>query len=655
MRRRINRGRKLAKMRGGKAKTSKRSDDQRKAEEARRESEYKLRQIIDAVPSFLWSADPAGEPTYINRRALEYSGMRLEDFMHGGWEAFIHPADFPETLKAFEHAINTGTSYETVHRLRRSDGEYRWHHARGEPLRDREGRIIQWYGLAVDIDEARKAEDRLRQSEAHLAQAQRVSHAGSWAVRGTTTLLWSEESYRIWGFDPLQGLPSSQAMLQRIHPDDRDRVTQAGRDARRQKRDFSAEFRIILPDGTVKYLETEATIRYFGEDGRYEAIGTHVDVTERKRAEKALRRDEAWLAQAQRLSHTGTWVMNGTTRRFLYWSDESYRIWGFDPLQGLPSREGFWGRIHTDDRERVWGEVQEAMREQRDLFAEFRILLPDGTVKYLEANTHHEFSPLGALLEVVCTNVDVTERKRAENELRATQARLARASQAATVAELSASIAHEINQPLAGIVASAQTCITWLSGEHPNLPRAQAAIERIIRDGNAAADIIRRVRALFIQTAPTKTSLNINAVIEELRRLAQNELNRRGVSIKLDLAQTLPPVLADRIQIQQVLMNLIRNGAEAMDDAKNEAKRLIVCSHCRDECIVVEVCDFGPGLAHPDKAFEPFYSTKKNGLGIGLAISRSIVRAHGGVLRVRDNQPQGAIFSLTLPLGEALA
>jgi signal transduction histidine kinase len=149
--------------------------------------------------------------------------------------------------------------------------------------------------------------------------------------------------------------------------------------------------------------------------------------------------------------------------------------------------------------------------------------------------------------------------------------------------------------------------------------------------------------------------LDINTVIEELRRLAQNELNRRGVSIELELAQALPPALADRIQIQQVLMNLIRNGAEAMDDAKSEAKRLIVSSHFTDGCIVVEVCDFGPGLAHPDKAFEPFYSTKKNGLGVGLAISRSIVQAHGGVLRVRDNQPQGAVFSFTLPLGEALA
>ena len=369
-------------------------DDQKKAEDASRESELNLREIIDTVPTMVWSAAPDGEPTYLNQRVVDYSGMRLENFLNRGWEAFIHPEDFPETARAFSHAIQTGESYETVHRLRRADGQYRWHHARGQPLRDGQQRIIQWYGLAVDIEQA----------------------------------------------------------------------------------------------------------------------------------------------------------------------------------------------------------------------------------------------------------------KTAENELRATQARLARASQTATIAELSASIAHEINQPLAGIVASAQTCRTWLSGDNPNLPRAQAAIERIIRDGNAAADIIRRIRALFKQTEPTKTSLHINEVIDEVARLSQNELVRRGVLLELDLAQALPPLLADRIQIQQVLINLIRNGAEAMADTKGDGKRLIVRSRLADGCIVLEVCDHGPGLADPDKAFEPFYSTKQDGLGIGLAISRSIAQAHGGVLLVRDNPPQGAIFSLTLPL-----
>jgi PAS domain S-box-containing protein len=427
---------------------------QRRAEEALRESEHQLHQIIDTVPSFLWSADPTGEPTYVNQRALDYSGMRFEEFKHGGWEAFIHPADFPGTMKAFGHAIETGTSYETVHRLRRWDGEYRWHQARGDPLRDRDGRIIQWYGLAVDIDDARKAEDRLRRNEAYLAEAQRISHTGSYAFSPVTRqlLYWSEECYRIWGFDPVQGLPDREIAAQRIHPDDRERVYNEAQEARRQKRDYTLEFRIVLPDGTVKYLECDEHYVFSARGELVETMGTNVDVTERKRAEDTLRRGEAWLAQAQRLSHTGTWVLDGTTMRFLYWSDESYRIWGFDPLKGLPTRDGMWERIHPDDRERLWNEVQEALREQRDFFEEFRILLPDGTVKYLEANTHHEFSPLGALLEVVCTNVDVTERKRAQNErerLGQLEADLAHINRLSMMGELAASLSHEILHPIA--------------------------------------------------------------------------------------------------------------------------------------------------------------------------------------------------------------
>src|SRR4029077_8412438 len=154
--------------------------ERKRAEQALRESEYELRQIIETVPSLLWSAGPAGGPTYANQRILEYTGVRLEDFKNRSWQRFLHPDDLPETEKAFSHAIQGGTSYEAVHRLRRAvDGEYRWHHPRGEPLRDRQGRIVQWYGLSVDIDEGKKAEDRLRRSEAYLAEAQRLSHTGS--------------------------------------------------------------------------------------------------------------------------------------------------------------------------------------------------------------------------------------------------------------------------------------------------------------------------------------------------------------------------------------------------------------------------------------------------------------------------------------------
>src|SRR5712675_2445376 len=425
----------------------------RRAEEALRESEYKLRQIIDTVPSLVWAVEPDGENTYANRRILDYIGAPYEDFRNSGWQRFVQPDDLPETLKAFQHAIETETSYETVHRVRRADGEFRWHHTRGEPVRDREGRIIQWYGLTIDVDEAKKAEERLRRSEAYLAEAQRISHTGSYTFSLVTRklLYWSEECYRIWGFDPAQGLPDGEIAAQRIHPDDRERVYNEAQEARRRKRDYTLEFRIVLPDGTVKYVECNEH-HLFSERGELvETMGTNVDVTERKRAEEALSRGEAWLAQAQRLSRTGTWVLDGTTRRFLYWSDESYRIWGFDPLQGLPTRDDMWGRIHPDDQDRLRNEVDNALREQRDFIQEFKILLPDGTVKYLEANTQHEFSSLGALLEVICTNVDVTERKRAQDEreqLRQLEADLAHINRVSTMGELAASLSHEILHPI---------------------------------------------------------------------------------------------------------------------------------------------------------------------------------------------------------------
>src|SRR5258705_100302 len=325
-------------------------DELRSQEQALRESKYKLRQIIETVPSLLWSADPAGEPTQLSQRLLDYSGMQFEDFLHGGWEAFIHPADFPETAKAFYQAIQTGTSYQAVNRLRRADGEFRWHQTRGEPLRDREGQIVQWYGLSVDIDEHKKAEERLRRSE-------------------------------------------------------------------------------------------------------------------------------SYLAEAQRLSHTGTWVLDARAMRYLHWSDEAYRIWGFNPLQGRRSRENMWQRIHPDDRDRVWEEVQEALRQKRDFSSEFRILLPDGTIKYLEAATYHEFSSSGALVEAVSTQIDVTERKRAEAEVRDSERRyreaqleLAHANRVATLGQLTASITHEVNQPITAASTYALNARRLLSTEAAKIP-----------------------------------------------------------------------------------------------------------------------------------------------------------------------------------------
>src|SRR6266478_3521245 len=401
----------------------------RRAEDALRESEYKLHQIINsAIPGMLWVTGPDGEVTRVNQRTLDFTGVRsVEDLLNLGWKEFLHPEDFPKTADAFFHAIQTGESYENLQRVRRVDGAYRWHHVRAEPLRDREGRIIEWYGLSVDIDEGKRIEERLRRSEAYLAEAQRLTHTATVAYNATEILYFSVEAFRLFGFDPLQGLPSREVVWRRIHPDDVDTVNEKIEYALREKRSFQNEFRLTLPDGIVKHDDADILPVFSATGELVEIIATAVDVTERKRAEDTLRRGEAWLSQAQRLSHTGTWILDGTTRRFLYWSDESYRIWGFDPLKGLPTRDDMWRRIHPDDQDRLRNEVDNALHEQRDFIQEFKILLPDGTVKYLEANTHHEFSTLGALLEVICTNVDVTDRKHAGETLRRGEAWLAQA------------------------------------------------------------------------------------------------------------------------------------------------------------------------------------------------------------------------------------
>jgi len=633
----------------------------RRAEEALRESEHKLRQIIEsAVPGMLWVTGPDGEVTRVNQRTLDFTGARsVEDLLNLGWKKFLHPEDFPKTANAFFHAIQTGESYENLQRVRRVDGEYRWHHVRAEPLRDREGRIIEWYGLSVDIDEGKKIEERFRCSEAYLTEAQRLTHTATAAYDATKILYFSDEAFRLFGFDPLQGLPSREAVWQRIHSDDVDTVNEKIERALRERRSFQNEFRLKLPDGTVKHVDADILPVFSATGELVEIIATAVDVTERKRAEGTLRRGEAWLAQAQRLSQTGTWVLDGTTKRhFLYWSDESYRIWGLDPLQGLPSRDDMWERIHPDDRERVWGEVQDALREKRDFLAEFRILLPDGTVKYLEANTHHEFSPLGALLEVICTNVDVTERKRAQDErerLRQLEADLAHINRLSMMGELAASLSHEILHPIATARNNARAGMRFLEMRPPNLNEVREALACVVRDVDRANDIVGRIRSQIKRTPPRKECFDLNEAINEVIVMVRSAIAKDTISVSTRLMDGLVPVQGDRVQLQQVLVNLILNAVEAMSSVEGGTRELSIRTEQNQPGgILVAVHDSGPGIdpVNFDRVFEPFYTTKASGVGMGLSICQTIINGHGGRLWMRANEPRGAVFQFTLPAAQ---
>jgi PAS domain S-box-containing protein len=681
-----------------------------------------------------------------------------------------------------------------------------------------------------NVKSIRIARQRAEQrQEAYLAEAQRLSHTGSFGWRVSTgEIIWSEETSRIFQYDRTT-TPTVESVLQRVHPEDAAQVKQTIERASQDGKDFEHEYRLVMPDGSVKHVHVVAHVLR-DESGSVEFVGAVMDTTESKRAEEALRRSESYLAEAQRLTHTGSWAFNAITP--LYWSEENFRIWGFDPQQGLPARAAMLQRIHPEDRDRVVECVQNAVRERGDYAVEFRIVLPDGSVRFIHGLGHTAFSASGELVEVVGTNVDVTERKRAEillggekrllemiargdsralilealcrlveelasgalssillldpkanrlrhgaapglpikyteaidglvigpcvgscgsaayraepvivsdiasdplwadfrdlalahglracwstpilssagkvlgtfaiyyreprsptpqdhnlieqithlasialereqaeEALRQAQAELAHMTRLTTMGELTASIAHEVNQPLTAVVNNANACISLLDSapKRPgegglsgasNLEEVREALTEIIDDADRAGAVILRVRQLARKAPFERTLLNLRDVITDVFAHARYESTTRRVTIRTELPEELPTVLGDRVQLQQVLLNLIVNGMDAMDTIEESKRVLLICGRLetRDGMpgALLSVQDSGTGLKpeEMDRLFEAFYTTKPQGMGIGLAISRSIIEAHGGRLWAEPNQGPGATFLFSLP------
>jgi PAS domain S-box-containing protein len=375
------------------------------------------------------------------------------------------------------------------------------------------------------------------------------------------------------------------------------------------------------------------------------------------RAEVALRRSEAYLAEAQKLSHTGSFGWDVSSGK-IYWSQETFRIFGYDsPTE--PTLELVFHRIHPEDRAQVQKTVERVTQERKEFDFEHRLLMPNGSVKYLRVvgrpskDESGRFEFLGAV-------TDITERKRAEKELhqkeislREAQAELAHVSRVTTMGELAASIAHEVNQPLAGIAANANAGLNWLAGELPNLDEAREALRRVIRDGNRAGDVISRMRALFKKARTATEWLDINEAIEEVVILIQSEVLRSGVALRMELAAHLPSVKGDRVQLQQVMVNLILNAIEAMSTVEDRQRELVIrtrLSEVSDEvCVAVQDSGIGLDPKNAERIFDAFHTTKPGGLGMGLSISRSIVERHGGRLWAVLNHGPGVTFQFTFP------
>jgi PAS domain S-box-containing protein len=635
----------------------------RRAEQALRESEYKRRQMIEsAFPGMLWVTGPDGEVTHVNQRTLDFTGARsVEDLLNLGWEKFLHPEDFPKTANAFFHAIQTGESYENLQRVRRVDGEYRWHHVRAKPLRDRKGHIIEWYGLSVDIDDGKKIEERLRRNEAYLAEAQRISHTGSWAFDLATRRLiyWSEECYRIWGFDPVQGLPDPQIARLRIHPDDRDRVDANAREARRQKKGYTIEFRIVLPDGTVKYLECREHHLLSASGELVEAIGTDVDVTERKCAEQALRGSEHKFRRLVETLPSLIWATTPDGEP----SQLNQRVLDYSGMRFEDFLNGGWERfIHPDDLAETANALNRAIKTGTSYETVHRLRRADGEYRW-----HHAIGePLrdddGRITQWYGLAIDVDDAKKAEerarderDKLQQLQSDLAHMNRLSVMGELAASLAHEIAQPVAAARNYARAALNFLDQHPPKLSEVRKQLDRVVDAGDRSREIIERIRDHIKKAPPRMARFDLNRAIDEVIELGRGAITRNGVSVRTHLAQGLRAVEGDRVQLQQVVLNLILNAIEAMGSVEAGTRELSISTEQKPAGgVLIAVCDTGPGVDSEqlERVFDAFYTTKTSGTGMGLSISRSIIDAHGGRLWAGANEPRGAVFQFILPDSE---
>jgi PAS domain S-box-containing protein len=390
-----------------------------------------------------------------------------------------------------------------------------------------------------------------------------------------------------------------------------------------------------------------------GKIQRWYVAATNID--DLKQIEQRLRQSEAYLAEAQRLSHTGSWAWIPSTGEIRYWSEECFRLLGFDPHAGPPRIEVLYERIHPEDLPLIRETLERGTREKAMYEYEYRIIHPNGAIRNIHLVGHPVFSPTGELIESVGTVVDITERKRAEEErerLRRAQDDLARVSRMTTMGELTASLAHEVNQPIAAAVTDASTCLRWLTRDSPDLEEARAAASRMLEDGKRATEIIKRIRLLFEKGLPVRELVDLNEVVREMITLLYGEAKQHSIAIRAVVEEDLPRVIGDHLQLQQVLMNLMLNGMDAMKGVERTCELVIRTQREGQDQVTVSVSDTGVGLPPDETAqiFEPFFTTKVHGTGMGLSISRSIVESHGGRLYAAANFPFGTSFCLTLPV-----
>jgi PAS domain S-box-containing protein len=622
-------------------------DDRKRAEDAVRASERNLKLIIDTIPAMAWSARTDGSADFFSQHYLDYVGLSLEQLKDWGWMATVHPDDLNGLTVAWQRVMASGRADETEARLRRFDGSYRWFLFRANPLRDESGKIVKWYGANLDIEDRKRGEEDLRARELSWRQivdnipglVATTSGMGEVEFLNRQTLEYfgkTSEELKDW------------ALIDSVHPDDLPRVVQARIKSIETGQTYDVEHRCRRADGIYRWFQVRGLPVRNAEGAITGWYLLLTDIDDRKRAEAELRRAYNSFADAQRLSKTGSFITDlvGDDHN---WSEEAYRIFGFDPGTKVTVQR-VRDVIHPDDLPGFEAMIARATTGVHVDFA-FRIVAARGAVKHV-CGVAHVIEQVERRPMFVGALQDVTESKVAEEALSKARSELAHVARVTALNALTASIAHEINQPLSGIITNAGTCLRMLDGDPPNIDGARETARRTIRDGNRAADVIKRLRALYSKKEFTLESFDLNEATREVIALSLSDLQRSRVVLRPELAEDLLPVTGDRIQLQQVILNLLRNASDAMVTVDDRPRQLLVRTEREgDDHVRVTVQDAGVGLDRQsmDKLFDAFYTTKRDGMGIGLSVSRSIIERHHGRLWAEPNDGPGATFSFSIP------
>ena len=632
----------------------KRSDEERQSlSQKLEESNARLEEAQRVAHVGYWIWDLAtNQVTFSNETCRIYGLEPQEDPIDlETIRELIHPEDRECVFENAERAVRDGVHIETEHRVVRPNGEVRIVHSPGDLKRDASGRPYQLFGTCQDITDRKRAEEALQRAQFYLSEGERIAHIGSWAFNDSGHY-WSDELYKIYGLNPRSGAPSVEQYLTLIHPQDRASMAEAIKRIQEEQCGDDLIERIVRPDGQLRYVRA-VTVPLI-EHGVFKGfVGTKMDVTEQELLTLELRREQAYLAEAQSLTHTGSWACNLVTRQIFHSSDENARLYGFDPGQGPIPFDSYYSMILPEDERAIRQKLENAIGAGEDYDVEFRIRRTDGAIRFLRGIGHH--NPSQEIGEYIGITMDITDRKRAEKErdrLRQLEADLAHINRVNMMGELAAALAHEIRQPIAASVTSANALVRWLAHDPPDLERARATANRIEQDGNRAADVINSLQSFFRRgTSAKHQSVDLNEIIGEMTGLLKAEADRYSITIDSELDAHIPKFLANRVQLQQVLLNLMLNAIEAMKDTGGELT--IRARADEDDRLRVSISDTGVGLPpeSAERIFAPFHTTKPQGTGMGLAITRSIIESYGGRVWASANPGAGATFSFTLPGG----